>query len=85
MTDKNVKDIKDAPKNPPPAPRLVNVYVLPTGAFQTVYDCVRKAPEIDATPVKQFLETLQVVQVPEDMIMARRPQPQPPSDPPQGA
>ena len=67
--NKNVKDIKDAPKNPPPAPDLVNIYVIPVGAYQSVYDCVRKAPEIDATPVKQFLESLQVVQVPRHLLM----------------
>ena len=61
MNDK-VKQIGDA--QPPKGPQIVKAFVIPPGAWQTIYDCVRKAPEIDATPVKQFMESLQPMDVP---------------------
>lgn len=73
MSTTNV--VKEEPKPAPndkvtempptmPPPQMMPAYVVPAAAMQTVLDCVRKAPHIDADPVLGFLRSLEVVQVP---------------------
>lgn len=59
--------VKAALHAPPPvqeAPQTMQAFIVPAGAMQQVRDCIRQAPEIHATPILQFLNTLQVMNVP---------------------
>lgn len=59
-TDPKTDNVKPIPQ----APQTMKAFVIPAGAWQTIYDCVREAPERYATPVKQFMESLQPMDVP---------------------